>query len=471
LDKRQRSGFMKFFLPAFLLLASIQGFAQIAFVDSSLTWDQIAKKAKREHKLVFIHVEGSGCEQCNTVATEGFSSPVLKEKFAKSFVSTRINIESKNGLKFAEKFKLSHPLISLFVDANGNVLHKYNGSTSSGTIYLEQADIAISKIGQKPLAVYEKQYQAGERSPAFVKEYMVRQKAMNIPVDALLDAYFGSLTIDSLQNYETIKFIYKLAPTLDSRIYKVIQAATPRKIVDSIYKTVPYPEAVAINNGIIGNTFNKAVKTKDQNLMFQLSSFIQGTYGNNHAMGFLSSQRNLNHFLFAIKDTAQYIQGVSGFLDYNHLPLSVDSLKRLDAQQLQLQMNSKNPPAKVNATNNVAVVSSVSFPPPSQFFHMELNEHAWHFYELSDRKRDLEKALIWSKRSIEWFDELNKGKKHPMTLGNPAYLDTYAHLMYKLGHKEEAIEWQTKAVEAGKAAKQMPPSIEADLAKMKAGTL
>lgn len=462
---------MKLLLPALLLLASIQGFAQIAFVDSSLTWDQIAKKAKQENKLVFIHVEGSGCEQCNIVATEGFSSPLIKEKFAKSFVSTRLNIESKNGLKFAEKFKLSHPLVSLFVDADGNVLHKYIGSTTSGATYLQQAEIAISKIGQTPLAAYEKRYEAGERSPAFVKEYIRKQKEMNMPVDALLEEYAGSLTLDSLQNYEIVKFIYKQAPTLDSRIYKVIQAATPRKIMDSIYKTIPYPEAVALNSGIINNTFSKAVRTKDQNLIYQLSTFIQGTYGSNYELGSLASQRNLNQYFFAVKDSSQYIQQVSFFLDRYYLTLSVDSLKRMDEQQLQLQMRGQKPTVKVNAPNNVTVTNAVTFPPPSQFYHIELNEHAWHFYQLSDRKGNLEKALIWSKRSMEWFDELNKGKNHPMTLGNPAYMDTYAHLLYKLGQKQEAITWQTKAVEAGKAAKQLPPSIEADLVKMKAGTL
>jgi hypothetical protein len=37
-----------------------------------------------------------------------------------------------------------------------------------------------------------------------------------------------------------------------------------------------------------------------------------------------------------------------------------------------------------------------------------------------------------------------------MTLGNPNYLDTYAHILYKMGRKEEAVEWQTRAVEAQK---------------------
>ena len=58
-----------------------------------------------------------------------------------------------------------------------------------------------------------------------------------------------------------------------------------------------------------------------------------------------------------------------------------------------------------------------------------------------------------------------------MRLGNSAYIDTYAQLLYKLGRKEEAIEWQTKAVEAQKVTGNKHASYEATLEKMKDGTL
>ncbi len=77
--------------------------------------------------------------------------------------------------------------------------------------------------------------------------------------------------------------------------------------------------------------------------------------------------------------------------------------------------------------------------------------------------------LKWSQQSMLFFDALNKDHQGPMRLGNPAYLDTYAQLTYKLGRKEEAIEWQTKAVAAQKATGMPAGSFEATLAKMKVG--
>ncbi|SKB81423.1 thioredoxin family protein [Dyadobacter psychrophilus] len=456
---------MKLLLLGFTLLLTSQCFAQISFLDSATTWEQLSRQAKKEKKLIFIHIEGRGCDQCNDVATQGFSSPVLKERFQKDFISTRVRIESKNGTQLAGKFGLTHPLVSLFVNADGNVLNRFNGSSSSGEVYLQQADIAIGRLKSKPLEAFEKEYNAGERSSQFMRAYITRQLELGKPADKLLDEYAGTLNLDSLQNFQIIKFIYQSGPTLDSRIYKVIQAATPRKVIDSLYKTVPYPEAVAINNAIIGNSFHKAVQTKNQELAYQTAVFTQGTFKPNYTLGNIAFQRSMLRYSLAVRDTMSYMQQVSQFLNFTHMLMSVDSLKRMDADHVR-RFTIAN-----DSVRKSMMLKTMQFAPPSQYFHMEMNEHAWHFYEMSDKKGELEKALMWSKRSLEWFDELTKGTNHPMALGNPAYLDTYAHLLYKLGQKEEAIKWQTKAVEAGKVAKQRSPNIEEALVKMKARTL
>jgi hypothetical protein len=66
-----------------------------------------------------------------------------------------------------------------------------------------------------------------------------------------------------------------------------------------------------------------------------------------------------------------------------------------------------------------------------------LNTIAWLYYEYVgiDKPELLQKALNWSKTSLS-IDPVN-----------PYYLDTYAHLLYQLGRKQEAIEYQEKAVE------------------------
>ncbi|MDQ6477907.1 thioredoxin family protein [Dyadobacter sp. LHD-138] len=79
-----------------LLIVSLPVFSQIVF-EKDLTWEQASKKAKAENKLVFIHLEGNKCQQCNEVASQGFNSGVLREKFAVNFISLRANVETEAG--------------------------------------------------------------------------------------------------------------------------------------------------------------------------------------------------------------------------------------------------------------------------------------------------------------------------------------------------------------------------------------
>ena len=64
------------------------------------------------------------------------------------------------------------------------------------------------------------------------------------------------------------------------------------------------------------------------------------------------------------------------------------------------------------------------------------------------------KALEWSKRSLKENNE-------------PAFIDTYANLLYKLGKKDEAIIWEQKAFDLAPESDRR--DIQETLDKMKAG--
>lgn len=455
---------MKQLALAFALMISIHSRGQITFIDNNTSWEEVSKNARKSKKLIFIHLESSECEQCNEVATQGFSSSVLKDIYQQNFIAIRSNIATENGQKLARQFNVKGALVSLYVDPDGNILNRFFGSTSNANAYLEHAKVAIGRKDGKQLSDFEKEYKNGERSAAFLKSYIQKRRELNMPSDNLLDEYVGKLPVDSISNFNIVKFIYHQGPALDSRAYKLVQALVPPKTIDSLYKSVPYPDRVAFNNGIINNTFRKAVETKNQQLAYQVSNFLTQTYENNFALGHLNSQRYMLRYFFLTKDTMNYFFQAGSLLDHSYMSLPVDSLKRMD--EAALQSNAANQAPLGPAGEKQAV----HFAPPSQFYHMDLNEHAWQFYLLNNKRNDLERALMWSKKSMEWHEELRRDKNY-LPLGNPAYIDTYAHLLYKLGRKDEAIQWQTKAVEAQKVSGMSWVSMEKDLNEMKAGTL
>lgn len=445
-----------------LLVAScLPGFSQINF-ERLTTWEEASKRARLEKKLVFLHLEDEKCTRCNEVAAAAFASDAVKEKFALNFVSIRVNIESEQGKKLAEKFDVQKAPVSLFIDASGNVLNRYPGSSSAGFVYVEQADIALSRKDGKQLSDYKKQYDAGERSLQLLEGYIKKRKEASLPVEDLLDQYVGKLTVDSLSSYRVVKFIYGSGPTLDSRAYLMLQMASNRKLIDSLYKTITKAEAGAVNNAIITASFQKAVRKKDRELIYQVANFTRMSHGPQYENGSLGYFRNMVRFYHEIKDTALYIREASGFLDRTHMNLTADSLRRMDEREMKARM------AQFSGKGSNAQ-QMPGFAPPSQFYHMDLNEHAWHVYEMSNKVADLERALKWSYQSQEFFNSLYRNTAHPMRLGNPAYIDTYAQILYKLGRKEEAIEWQTRAVQAQKVSGTPERTFEETLEKMKAG--
>lgn len=92
-----------------------------------------------------------------------------------------------------------------------------------------------------------------------------------------------------------------------------------------------------------------------------------------------------------------------------------------------------------------------------------MNSAAWHCYEMSNDESILSKALNWSSLSVA------------LQGSNPYFLDTYAHLLFKLGQKEKAIEQQQKAVDNIKTKRSDYTDTEikivTDLRRMIAGTL
>lgn len=83
-----------------------------------------------------------------------------------------------------------------------------------------------------------------------------------------------------------------------------------------------------------------------------------------------------------------------------------------------------------------------------------LNEFAWTVFEKCNDMQCIEQALQWSKRSF-------KDKEIP------AFMDTYANLLYKAGKKSEALAWEEKAM--NKAGSEERKNYETTLEKMKKG--
>ena len=128
--------------------------------------------------------------------------------------------------------------------------------------------------------------------------------------------------------------------------------------------------------------------------------------------------------------------------------VSNDTLMKWDIKEQQLSTSSNR------AIKRYRKISSE--------YASQLNNIAWSYYEMTTDLENLAKALKWANRAIEINSEVCK----PQNKDNSAYLDTYAHLLYKMNQFEEAINWEKKAIADRKNAGLNSYMFENELQKM-----
>jgi len=399
----------------------------------------------------------------------GFGKEILKKTFDEEFIAIRCNVSTANGRNLAQKFRIMSSLMSLYVDSDCNILHVNNGSTGDSYTYLNGAKLALDRKGKKQLPDYEREYKAGVRASAFMREYMVKKQESSMAIDDLLDEYVASLPTDSLSNFQTVKGIFEFFPAVNSLAYQTIKTKTPKSITDSIFNSAKTNDRKAMNEGIIENSFRIAVQKRDNEMAQQIAKFARESQGKDRSKGEIDSAKWMTKYYHRTGDTRKYFESAIKLVETKYMPLTIDSLDAMDDAAFKAQQHFFI--SKRGKSDRGAVVRSMAIAPPSQFIYLEMNEHAYQFYELTRDKELLEKALAWSKRSMDLSNEKRKNGHTPYRLGDPNFIDTYAHILYKLGRKDEAFEWQTKAVEAQKVSGMAYESFEIRLNKMKEGKL
>ena len=113
----------------------------VNFVESK-TLSSVLDKARDEGKLVFVDVYADWCIPCKLMDEELFSDPVFAKRLAKDFVSYKVDGEKGNGPDLTVMFQVyAYPTL-LFLDANGRVLVRNDGSAFHRKMY-ELMDAAI----------------------------------------------------------------------------------------------------------------------------------------------------------------------------------------------------------------------------------------------------------------------------------------------------------------------------------------
>ncbi|MVM38619.1 DUF255 domain-containing protein [Spirosoma sp. HMF3257] len=425
------------------------------------SWKDVLAEAKRQNKPVFVDIYTTWCGPCKRMAREAFPDASVGKKFNTSFVSYQIDAEKGEGIVLAKKYAVSAFPTSLYVAANGDLIYR---SVGYGGIkeMLTEADRAVEAAKDpNSLPAMEKQYAAGKRDPAFLELYLLKRANVEMPNNEALSIYLKNKPKADWSSDKMIALIAGNATTYDATIQEILL----KKLVN--IKEATGDEAMVFRNKLSEGVFRlnqdrfkQAIASKNEQMLAEVINtneiYTNAARGvnlrpeqademaNHYRMGFYLQSGNKGKYASLVVAQATRLMKVR--------TTDIDSLNKVAYQHFEEE--SQSLPDSIKRSdyfkNQLAAAKQTE---PRQTA-MKLNSLAWDCYENISEAKTLDQALTWSARSLEY----DRSAMH---------LDTYAHLLSKLGRKAEAIKLQQEAINKEKAVGGDPTSYEKELAVMK----
>lgn len=158
---------MKYFLVSLFMVFAVAISAQgINFENTD--FQTVLDKAKAENKLVFLDAYTTWCGPCKWMSKNVFTDAEVGAYYNDKFVNVKIDMEKGEGLDIATRYEVNAYPSLLFIDGNGDLVHKSMGSRPADD-FLDLGHAAYDPNRQ--VVTMKKRFDNGERSSAFLKMY------------------------------------------------------------------------------------------------------------------------------------------------------------------------------------------------------------------------------------------------------------------------------------------------------------
>lgn len=321
------------------VLAWAQG---IKFEEGNFT--SILAKAKKENKLIFVDAYASWCGPCKLMVKNIFPLKNVGDYYNSHFINVKIDMEKGEGIELAKKYNVKAFPTYLFIDGNGEAIHRTLG-------YVEEKDFIQFAMDandpSKRLTSLKQQFEKGEKDPVFLKNLA----ELTIYNDAefaekVLNRYFQ---VKPVMDAEDAQLLISGIQTTESPLYKIFQDKKAE-----IVKLFPDDRYDKFNQNfqmstITKKAYNPDTKTWDDQYFITEAQKLISKENAERLLKKLKASRALKN-----KDIALF-------------------------EKLTLEVYQDYSKAGSN----------------------ELNSAAWNFFENVSNKTSLEKAVAWSQESVK----------------------------------------------------------------------
>lgn len=140
------------------------------------TWAGLLTRAKQQGKLIFVDANTSWCGPCKQMRREIFPQKAVAQLYNRNFINVDLDMEKGEGIDFRKKYGVKAYPTFLYINGDGEVVHKTVGS-SDAEQFRQHALDALSP--SRSLLFFQTKYADNRQNEAFVTDYLA----------ALRDAY------------------------------------------------------------------------------------------------------------------------------------------------------------------------------------------------------------------------------------------------------------------------------------------
>lgn len=229
------------------------------------TFAEAKEAAGQQGKLIFIDAYTTWCGPCKRMSAQVFTQEEVGEFYNQTFVNLKLDMEKGEGRDFQQKYRVNAFPTLLFLDPEGNVVHKLVGGMDA-TNFLKLGKFAASKSSVS--SSLDKEYEEGRRDPAFMAEYVEAISKGNRPVLKIVNDYL--LTQKDLKTPENLKIIFFGMTEVDSRVFNLL-VENRKDIVKMFGEETVEDQIVKAANA----TVNKAIEFNSGDLLEEANDKVK----------------------------------------------------------------------------------------------------------------------------------------------------------------------------------------------------
>lgn len=455
------------FLP-FLSMAQTDMQHGIKF-ESGLNWQQILAKAKAENKYIFVDCYATWCGPCKWMSVNIFPNKEVGDYMNGHFVNVAVQMDKttkddqlvKNSYGDASRlndlYKIGSYPTYLFFSPDGIALHRFTGSRENVKTFLDAVKDAFNPVKQYYGLVKQWSSHKSDTTLLFNAYTAARGQRDYKLADSIGEAYLNAQSeLLTMKNLRLITSCNLIRASNDKWFQLFLTNAAK---INTMAK-----DSLAVSNNLSAVVFREEIT-----LPFYFDN--KPLYWNIVKETIRKKYPVIGEYLIIDIET-----GIKG-----HIHDEINTIIRIDKKEPDWGEIAKKLEQKYPDFNLDLALTSFEV---EYYAHKKLwPETADAVYQLMTKYGD--QVSDSDMNSIIWDDVvMHVGSPKILTAAQKImsdilknsfkaiYVDTYANILYKLGKRDEALTWETKAIETSIKNNGDPSDLndfKTNLAKMQQG--